>query len=175
MIVKTKHQPNKYGSYVEIHTTVMEKFRAQGFIGSDNLLFESFLLEGFRLRGQIACLGGIVITVDKFIEILEHQGSYGLVQTKWYTYNVSLRGGNNIFRYDNQDKDYLRPGHQDEHHKHVFNPWNGCEIPNSPEWIGLENWPTLGEIIKESQDWYWQHREILNLPDVHGALDDNRL
>ncbi|NHC36888.1 hypothetical protein QH73_0019995 [Scytonema millei VB511283] len=165
-----KHQPNRFRSYQEIHSTVISQFKARDFIGAETLYFES-IAYGISLAGEIACLGNIVVSVQKFIEILDGSGDNALVQTKWYSYNVFIRGQYNIFRYDNQDDGFLRPDHQDEHHKHIFDWKTGEELPNSPVWLGEDNWLTLGEVLQEVEDWYWQNREKLAKPDIYPELD----
>jgi hypothetical protein len=116
------------------------------------------------MLGEISCLGGIVLRVEKCLGIVEGQGMDALIQTAWYSYNASVRGAYNIFRYDNQDEDFsFRPGHQDAHHKHLFDWQTGDET--GLEWIGSEAWPTLGQVIEELHQWYWSNRILL--PSKH--------
>jgi hypothetical protein len=115
-------------------------------------------------------LGEILVTVDKFLDILDGDGDSAIVQTCWYTYNASIRGSGNILRYDNQDGDYLRPGHLDEHHKHEFDWQTGAECPGSPHWIGEHGWLTLGEVLQELQDWYYQNFAQIPNPDSYPDL-----
>lgn len=165
----SKHGPNRIDRYIDIHETVINQFKARGdFIGRETLCFRP-LPRAFRLTGEIACLGNILISVDKLLAVVDPINK--LVQTKWYSYNVSIRGYHNLLRYDNQDKDFsFRPSHKDEHHKHSFNWRTGQEDPESPIWIGADNWLTLGEVIEEVEGWYWRNHSLLPEPDSYPAL-----
>jgi hypothetical protein len=167
------HGANRFSNYRQIHETVMNKFKSRDFVFTDTLEFADTLY-GIRLRGEIACLGKIVITVDKFLDNIEGSGDSALVQTRWYSYNASVSGRHNIHRYDNQDADFLRPGHEDEHHKHVYDWQTGKEMPGSPYWIGEDNWLNLGEFLQVTQDWYWSHRDTLPYPDEYPDLTRRR-
>lgn len=164
-----RHGPNRFKNYRETHETVMNQFMGRDFVGSETLTFNP-VPRAFLLEGEIACLGEIVVTVEKYIEILEGQGDNATVQTIWYSYNASVSNRGNILRYDNQDYDYLRPGHLDEHHKHIFDWHSGDEGAGSPIWVGKQNWPTLGDVLQELQDWYWHHRAELPNPDIYPVL-----
>lgn len=162
-----KHGPNRFRKYMEIHTTVLHKFKDSGFVGSENL--EIMPSNGFFFMfGEIGCLGGILISVEKQLLIVGSAQSDALVQTSWYSYNASIRGGHNIWRYDNQHEDASFRGHPDPHHKHIFDWQTGDEI--KVDWIGAEGWPNLGEVIQELQDWYWNNRAQLPNVDVYPEI-----
>lgn len=138
----------------------MEALRRAGFVGDDTLSFD---LRGsgreIVLAGEIACLGRIVVDVFKVLEVLGRgQGADAMVQTLFYSYNVFLQSGNNILRYDNL---HPRKDHPDDHHKHAYDWESGEQLPGSPAWIGAGKWPTLGEVLREAQAWYYEHREWL--------------
>lgn len=177
MRVRTgRHSPNWLSSYQETHETVLNQFKSREFVESDDLVFLPFSDEyggeaGILLSGNIACLGEILIGVNKFIEILDLYETDCKVQTRWYSYNVSIQGHGNLLRYDNQDPDYdFRSGHQDEHHKHRFDWRLNEELPGSPFWMGEKDWPTLGQVLQEVQDWYWDNRADLRNPDSYATL-----
>ena len=159
--IGTKHKTIRFSRYQQIHSTVIEQYKARDFIDSETLEFRPAAY-GIMLQGEIGCLGNLVIGVEKFLDVSEPSKG-AMVQTRWYSYNVFVRNRYNVFRYDNQDDDYLRQGHQDEHHKHIFDWRTGEESPDSPIWVGFNGWLTLGEVIQEVEDWYWQHRN--ELPD----------
>lgn len=164
-----RHGPNRFKAYREIHETVINQFMDSGFVGFETLEFNP-IPKGFLLEGEIACQGEIIITVEKFLEILSGEKDNATVQTVWYAYNASVRNRGTIFRYDNQDDDYLRPGHLDEHHKHLFDWSTGQELAGSPSWVGSNNWPTLGDVIQELEEWYWEHHSELPNPDNYPEL-----
>jgi hypothetical protein len=88
----------------------MNQFLDTGFVVENTLLFANWQaldanlneIPQIRLSGEIACLGKILITVDKYLNILEGSGDNSVVQTVSYAYNVSIQGCGNVFRYDNQ-------------------------------------------------------------------------
>jgi Family of unknown function (DUF6516) len=164
------HAPILFRNYRTIHETVMERFKVSRFVGEETLEFTNQLPGVIELRGEIACLGNLLITVEKYLRILSGEGDNALVQTSYYIYNVSLRGYGNVLRYDNS---HDRPGHPDRHHKHQFNL---TDEPSEPEesgdvvWVGRQSWPTLGRVIQEVQEWYWLNREALDKPDSYPQL-----
>jgi hypothetical protein len=118
----------------------MEKLRGSAFVAADILVFEEVPgATGIFLSGEVACKGCIVVSVEKFLDVLEGDGPAALVQTEMYTYNVFVRGGHNILRYDNQHPEHLYQGHQDPHHKHVFDWRSGDEKEGSPTWTGQKD------------------------------------
>ncbi len=166
-----RHQPNRFQNYFKTHETVLEQFKSRRFVGNDTLEFRPSNC-CFLLDGEIGCLGGLVIRVEKLIRIVSQDPQEPLVQTEWYAYNASLRNNHNIFRYDNQDEDFnFRLGHADPHHKHTFDWCTGNELSESPLWVGAEKWPTLGDVLHELEDWYWKHKELLSNPEDYPELD----
>jgi Family of unknown function (DUF6516) len=140
----------------------MEQFKVSRFVGAETLEFSNDLPGVITLQGEIACLGNIIVTVEKYLRILGGDGDNAMVQTFQYSYNVSVRNEGNIFRYDNS---HDRPGHADRHHKHEFDD-EGEQII----WIGYQSWRTLGQVLQETQEWYWLNRESLELPDTYPIL-----
>jgi len=150
----------------------MHQFLDKGFVVKDTTTYEEwqyideFLNEipKIRISGEIACLGRILITVDKTLDILQGSGDNRVVQTSSYGYNVSLQGQGNIFRYDNQDDIFMyKKDHLDDHHKHCFDLVSGkCNVI----WIGEKNWPILDQVIREAESWYWSNKTELLLPEV---------
>lgn len=160
------HAPNRISPYMEIHETVLANFRDSGFVYENTLDFnqEGSIIIG---RGEISCLGEIVIDVYKMLSIYDL--NYRFVQTSKYSYNVFVRGYGNIFRYDNLDPPW-RPNHQDSHHKHIFDWRTGTEMGGSPLWIGREKWPTLGQVLQETRDWYWENLHTLPSANSFSSL-----
>ncbi len=140
----------------------MKELRDRGFTADDNSRFiPDHALRKFHVRGEVPCLGRIVIDVDKFLKILEGEDDDALVQTWTYSYNVYFRRGHNILRYDNQHPHRLYPGHHDEHHKHEFDWRTGETLSEIPKWIGADDWPTLGAVIAEVETWYWKNHHCI--------------
>jgi hypothetical protein len=165
-----RHGSNRFKTYREIHETVIGQFVSRDFIKTTTLKFDP-CPEGIILSGEIACLGNIVIGVDKLLDILSGSGDNAIVETCWYSYNAFVRGYGNILRYDNQHDEFLRPGHLDGHHKHVFDWKTREEYLGSPYWVGRQDWPTLGQALQEIQNWYYQNYSILPDPDAYPSLN----
>ena len=155
--VTRKHQPIKFSKYREIHDSYINSFVAKTFIGENTVKFSSDIDE-ILLKGEIACLGQILITVDKTIEIVKGMGDHAIIQTVLYEYNVSIRSHGNIFRYDNS---HPRNGHPDNHHKHIFDWKLDGQGEGQVIWIGESQWPTLGDVIAEAEKWYFENQDEL--------------
>ncbi|MHC5934535.1 hypothetical protein [Nostoc sp.] len=160
----------------------MNQFLDTGFVVEEALIFSPW--QGFdddfneipqiRLNGEIACLGKILITVDKYLNILEGSGNNAVVQTFSYAYNASIQGHGNIFRYDNQDDIFMfNLGHADEHHKHLFD-WRVADQLGNVIWVGYEGWPKLDQIIREAESWYWENRSELFSPEQAAQIGKGR-
>jgi hypothetical protein len=157
-----KHGPQRILQYYEIHETVMESFRRSGFVGPDTVELIPIQKRLF-VAGQIGCKGRIVIGVVKELEYIgAPYDPNPYVQTIMYAYNVSVHGVGNVFRYDNQ---HTYRGHQDEHHRHSFDWKTNNEHPGSPEWMGADRWPTLGEVIEEAMGWHAENYGELRDPE----------
>lgn len=176
------HAPNRFASYQEIHETVMDQFLDTGFVVENALLFTRWQafdanlneIPQIRLSGEIACLGKILITVDKYLNILEGSGDNSVVQTVSYAYNVSIQGYGNVFRYDNQDDIFIfNFGHADNHHKHLCD-WNTGDPLGEVIWVGYDNWPKLDQVIRESEAWYWENRSNLIFPNEPAEVGRSR-
>lgn len=150
------------GDFVETHTLNFRSCRRF----DENLNF----IPQIQLKGEIACCGMILLTVDKYLDILYGSGDSAVVQTVSYAYNVSVQGLGNIFRYDDQD-DYfmINSGHADKHHKHVFD-WHNKDQVGSVVWQGYEKWPQLDQVIREAEDWYWNNRSSLHCPTQYAQI-----
>ena len=144
----------------------MGQFYRGGFVCKDSLSISPYL-DALLMQGQVACLGNIVIDVAKLLRYVTDDPVDPEVQTEMYSYNVKVHNVAMLFRYDNQHREYVRPGHSDEHHKHLFAPWSSNELPDSPLWIGADNWPTLSEVIREAQEWHGENAYLLDDPHAH--------
>jgi len=158
------HQPIRLSWYRRIHDTVMQKFRADYFVGNDTLEFAKARDNGLALVGAIGCLGRIIISVDKEFKVTHGDDGKPWVQTDTYSYNAYIQGKGTFLRWDNV---HAHPGHYDAHHRHEYDWKTGTEHRDSPIWVGADNWPTLGQVISEVANWYWEHRTELEF-DLHG-------
>ena len=171
-----RHGPTRFRTYRDVHENRTEDFvRAGDFVQRHTLRYVG-IPGHIIIVGQVACLGNIVLTVEKYLEVLDGRVSGpevldgdddAEVQTIIYAYNASVRGHGNLLRYDNTHR---WRGHADDHHRHRMD-WrnNSRELPGSPEWVGYDRWPHLGDFMQEARDWYWEHRD--ELPDRDGVPD----
>ncbi len=81
-------------------------------------------------------------------------GDRYMVQTFAYSYNVSVTGFGNVYRYDSPHN------HRPCHHRHAYQ-WRVPDDPGTLTEITGNAWPTLGEVIGETEQWYWQHYDEL--------------
>lgn len=171
-IGRDRHGPARLENYLNAHNSHMDRFRVSGFVDGDSLGLEELPAQGIAtIKGEIACLGCIVIRVFKILEILEGEGRDAMVQTVRYSYNVSIRlsgqRGANIFRYDNA---HSYKDHPDDHHKHYYDWHTGRQLEDRLEWIGEERWPHLSEVIAEAHGWYASHLNELDHPEDYPTL-----
>jgi hypothetical protein len=150
-----KHQANAFHRYREIHETVLERFRNEGFIRSDTLAFRPPSNGYIKLSGTIECAAWIYIVVDKNLSIVKGSGPTASVETETYSYNVVLEGEGNILRYDGPHE------HRPYHHVHRFDPLE-TERASIAALHGDER-PTLGEVIDEARGWMEGHIDEITL------------
>ncbi len=141
-----KHGPNSWDDYLAVHTSRLADFLGH-FIVEDRLAYTRTLTQVYW-NGVLDCIDGIEIHVHKR-QVVEMRAGRAWVQTTDYSYQVLRReGGRNtsLFRYDNS----AHHDHPDPHHRHRYDV-NGVEIL-PPEHVGIDDWPTLGEVIEEAFD-----------------------
>ncbi|HKP75072.1 MAG TPA: DUF6516 family protein [Longimicrobiaceae bacterium] len=116
------------------------------------------------IEGDIHCAGGIVIEVNKRLEILAGEGAAATVQTAGYRYHVRLPGKGTIFRYDSPHPAAAGvelPAHHPEHHVHRYDVLSG-DVRGTIEIIyDIERVPTLREVIDEAAEWFYRHAEAI--------------
>lgn len=164
------HAPNRLSRHVSIHTTKMAEYYARGFVGCDTL--EYIVEDGtheIQQVGEIGCLGEIVLSIRRNMEIVDPDPeSDPVIHTYYYAYNASVRNHETFLRYDNAPHP-PGPDWKDQHHRH-FGDWRTGEYPDSPQWTGIERWPKLGDFIEEVEKWYWEHRSELPNRDAYPIL-----
>jgi hypothetical protein len=152
--VSGKHAPNRFGKYIAIHETAMAKFRRKGLVEGDTLVLKVAGSSYLLMTGKIHCAGGIIIDVDKTLEILDGLSASkvlhghaddALVQNIEYSYNARIVLPGRVvglFRYDNAH-------HPDEHHRHAFTWPDGRRGTTTA--VNPHEYPTLAEAIIEAQ------------------------
>lgn len=139
-----RHRPAKLRAYLDTHDGYLASVRKRGFAGADSLTIDQ-VPGSLIMQGEISCLGGIVITVWKRLELRDEDPVNPMVVTVSYAYNARVVGHGDIVRDDNAD----HHNHPDRHHRHVFDWSTGEELSGSPRWVGADGWRTLGQFIDE--------------------------
>ena len=140
----------------------MGQFYDSGFVVADSLAWVAYP-GALQLTGQIACQSGVVISVEKTLNVDSDDDP--VVVTTDYTYNAHVSGHASIVRNDNTD----HHGHPDPHHVHRYDWRTGNELAGSPEHVGADGWPTLGEFIEAMREWCAEHHS--ELPATPGRLN----
>lgn len=134
----------------------MADFLGGGFVLSEDLCFEAQGGGIITLSGDVKCLGGINLRVDKTLEIVDGEGATARVQTIRYSYNAHIVRGHNILRFDSP---HLT--HNKFHHVHRFDTLGTGELTALQKLESEDDRPTLSEVLLEVQSWYWENIEKL--------------
>lgn len=156
-------------AYLTIQAHVLADFRSDGFLLEERLSLSEGGDERLLVEGRIRCRGGLFIDVEEFLAVRTARGRRH-VRSVRYSFHAGIEGplGRTVFRYDNHHS-YLREGHPDAHHKHVFDPTTWAERP-PPEWIGEERRRNLSDVIAELRQWWeatGQHLGLSHSEDPH--------
>ncbi|GBD22244.1 hypothetical protein HRbin28_02723 [bacterium HR28] len=142
------HDWNRFDNYLKTHQGYLAHWERIGFLLEDALEWR-FEEDWSRItiRGRLHFRGGYSIAVDKVLEVRSIRGRCE-VRTKYYAYQALRTTPDEevrrLFRYDN-DHQYTREGHPDEHHKHIVDEAGQEHVI----WVGRQNWPTLHKVIDE--------------------------
>ena len=160
-----KHQQVRLRTYLQTHGTVFNRFVTEGFILSNQRLEIDFDTDPPIMEGEIECVCGLRITVTKVFTVERQKGKDPLIRTEAYSYNVSLSGIGNVFRYCSPHPDESIPHHA-HHHRHRYDVWAGDESGTIDVIRDGETVPTLGEVLEEARRW---------MNDNHGLLHERGL
>lgn len=109
--------------------------------------------------GELDCLGGIRIEVEEILERrinwLSRQ-PFGHVALTYYRYNARLPGRGSgrgmIFRYNSPHR-----AHNRFHHVHRYDTLGTGDEVRPPTPIPEDEVPTLRQVLKEAEEWYYAH------------------
>lgn len=167
------HAPNTFKDNWDIMASALRKYESNGFIQNHDLKATNPdpQLKSFKIEGQINCINGIIIEIDKELGVIRdlHKAEYAVVQTVSYSYHVRLTHpkdpdkSRNLFRYDGHGVRH-HECHPDKHHCHEYDD-NGKEIKGQgkctcgkcPTFVGAASWPHISDVVDEAQDWYFAH------------------
>lgn len=133
-----------------------------GIVEEDGVAFEPGADGHFYFAGEILLRSGkLKLTVAKALEIVDATDPGDpWVQTTSYSYNVSIVGFGNIFRYCSPH-DGDGPEHHQQHHRHQYDPFSSTPEVYNVRLITDGDWPVLSEVIQEADGWYWDNVENL--------------
>ena len=149
-----KHGPNRLEKYLRVHDAHMQRHKDSGFVLDDGLSFNPLGRGYILLSGSVRCAGNIELEVRKVLAVRNGSGFAATVESVEYSYNAKVVGVGNIVRYDSPHK------HRPEHHVHRFDVL-GKRKEERIETIPGRDWPTLGEVIQELDDWYRENFQAL--------------
>lgn len=98
------------------------------------------------IRGRLVCVNHVVIRIDKKLETRRSRANRLEVRTRFYQYHAWVRSHpgqprRDLIRYDNSGE------HSGRLHRHEFDAEGR---PHEPEYITLEQMPTLDEFIRHA-------------------------
>jgi len=136
--------------YLTQHYSHMRNAEAY-FVVQDRLSFSPPIGGTIVLSGRVLCQYGLALDVEKLLDF-DRETNY--VSTFYYKYQALMGSPPvRVFRYDNVHT-YTAEGHPDAFHKHPFDPRTGVESEGPAGWIGLDNWPTLHDVLDELHEWW---------------------
>lgn len=129
----------------------MARFVAEGFITSHTIGFAAAANGYIAIAGEIRCLGGLTITVDKTLAVLDGEGPGAMVHTTAFSYHVQADGRGPVLRYCGPHT------HRPHNHVHRFDylaTWDEVQVVPIPE---INDVPTLSDVLEEVRDLYWSN------------------
>ena len=145
-----RHGWNSLENYRNIHENRLNNHSFLDPNRPQTVAFDFFTIGGdlfVQVAGEIYCLGGIVVEVEKYLETYEANSGQIFVRSFSYRYNAYITGKHNVLRYDN--------GHDfDEYHRHVWAIETGAEMEERT--ITRSEFPTLGEMPDELEDMFFR-------------------
>lgn len=140
----------------------MRRFVDDGLVEEDGLEFLSGAHGQYVFDGHVILRDGrLKVTVAKVLESTDDGDSANpMVQTIAYSYNVSIIGHGNVFRYCSpHDENDDTIDHHKQHHRHQYDPFGPDRFKNQVTLIEDGNWPTLGQVVQEADQWYLANLE----------------
>lgn len=131
-------------AYLTLHASYMETLERRLGI-EDGLSISNDGSSSIVISGRISCQHSLFVDVHKTLDLRED----GMVCGNRYKYQACRETGSQtheLFRYDNARHERPHPGHRDPFHKHT--------VEGQVEWIGIESWPTLFQVIEELHEWW---------------------
>lgn len=119
---------------------------------------------GFLLDAEFRCKGGIIVEARKLARVVQKDPEDPVVETEWYSYNVSLQGFGPVVRYDSPflpDREGHHGDHHRHHHVHRYDLLAGDREGRVEIIEDGEDVPHLGDVIREAEEWYYANRPEL--------------
>lgn len=159
-----RHGPNRLQNYLRVHGNVMGQMIYNGEVDEDALELPNGASGELLIDGEIWLRDRVLkVTVTKTLEVLDDsEPGNPVVQTSSYSYNVSIVGHGNLFRYCSPHEDGMGIPHHAHHHRHQYDPF-GPNPDHSEVEIRGEDWPTLQEVIVEADEWYLKNQDNLRV------------
>lgn len=142
------------GAYLNAHLNHMDRLLKTRVVARDELEIIQ-RGDGYVIAGEVHIEGGAVVRVHKEVRVVRKTGKTTYVQTKVYSYNVSIPGAGSVIRHDGPDD------HRPYHHVHRYRPLDG-DREGTLERVDLDDVPTLAEVLTDAYGWCMTHREAID-------------
>jgi len=156
--------------YFQTLNTILGQFRDNDFVESDSLEIERFY-DSIVHSGEIALQGRLVLTVVENFSLATGVDDSIVIVPDRYSYNLTLRGHNNVFRFDNSHPEFIHPGLSSEHQKHLFDWRTGRELPDSP--VSSQGHPAIHDVLCDAREWHGNH--FGEIPHPHEFVPQSQL
>lgn len=138
------HEPYLYESYKAVHWRYITDLANEGLILHDGLDWDEVKigrrLESVYIRGLLTCSNGVMIRVNKELEVSRNNSGHLYVRGRDYAYHAWFKATNQeILRYD------MAHQHQAGLHVHLVDPTTGEEQVTA---IERDQLPTLGDFVR---------------------------
>lgn len=160
-----RHGPNRLLDYLTTHETVVRRFEDDGLVEEDGLEFVPAAEGRYLFQGYILLRDRrLKVTVTKLLETVgSGNPDDPMVQTVAYSYNVSIIGHGNVFRYCSPHDENDDPiDHHRQHHRHQYDPLGSDRLRSTVSLITDGDWPTLGQVVQEADAWYLENIQRLD-------------
>jgi len=139
-----QHDWHPYEDYRNVHVSYMDRLFGEQVVLHDHLDFIEIhgeALDAVQIVGHVECSGGVILAVDKWLDVRRDAHGRSEVRGVSYSYHAWRRNEHDLLRYDTAHG-------LDELHRHDFDPETGREI--GVHRVPLEELPTLDGVIREA-------------------------
>ncbi|MBI4317865.1 MAG: hypothetical protein HY675_05195 [Chloroflexi bacterium] len=139
---RDRHGWNSFENYIEIHERRLAEHPFVDKSRPHTITFSVSEPDGIVVvTGRVYCHHGVVVDVEKYLDLEYRQGGRRFVRAYSYAYNAYFKGKHNILRYDN-NHDF------EQYHCHRLDLASGRQI-GDPIPLTRQQFPHLSEVLDE--------------------------